>query len=188
MCFLFSAFFVEKKVPYEQFYDGAIEFFESNPDLMISKLYFDIKRHAEEMSLGVNNRKMMFEPCGDVTWDDHEYIVLHVLEKFDLFYDEILPFLKTFDISDDVFEDLLAYQKNIIRRPFDENKTISLNYDIHSFLKDIYVNDIHALEKRKNTLAIRDSMEFSSWREFSKIVIWYGKMGWSSYKDIVEEI
>lgn len=180
--------FNEKNVPYEKFYDSAIDYFEENPDLMISKLYFDIKCHANELSLGITNRKMMFDPCGDVTWDDHEYVVLHVLEKFEQFYDEMLPFLKTFDIEEDILTDLLAYQKNIIRRPFDEETIVSLNYDIHSYLKDIYVNNIHALEKRKNTLRMRDSNRMPSWQMFSKFVVWYGKMGWSSYKDVVEEI
>ena len=180
--------FNEKKVPYEQFYDAALDYFEANPELMISKLYHDIKRHADELSSGITNRKLMFAPCGEVVWDDHEYVVLHVLEKLEQFYDEMIPFLKSFDIDDDIFEDLLNYQKNIIRSPFDKEKIVKLNYDIHSYLKNIYVNSVHPLEKRKHTLAMRDSNVMNNWHDFGKFVIWYGRMGWSSYKDEVEEI
>jgi hypothetical protein len=130
----------------------------------------------------------MFGPCGEVVWDDHEYVVLHALENLEQFYDEMLPYLRTFDIEDDIFADLLNYNKNIMRRPLDEEKVINLNYDVHSYLKDIYVNNVHALEKKAHTLKLRDSNMMTNWPDFGKFVIWYGRMGWSSYKDDVQEI
>lgn len=180
--------FNEKGIPYEKFYDSILDFFEENPKLMASRLYFELKSHANELSLGITNRKLTFSPCGDNTWDDHEYVVLHSLENIDLFYDELLPFLKSFDIDEDIFADLLAYQKNIIRKPFEEEKILKLNYDIHSYLKDVYVNNIHSLEKKEHTLKMRDSNVMNNWPDFGKYVVWYGKMGWSSYKDDVQEV
>lgn len=179
--------FNEKGVPYEKFYDKAIDYFEENPELMISGLYQDVKTKSEELSLGITNRKLMFEPCGEIVWDDHEYVVLNVLEKLEKFYDEMLPFLKSFDIEDDIFEDILNYQKAIIRRPDDEEKSVELNYDIHSYLKGIYINDVKPLESKKHTLVMKDSNVMADWQNFGKFVIWYGRMGWSSYKGNIEE-
>ena len=130
----------------------------------------------------------MFGKCEDVVWDDHEYVVLHVLEDTEKFYDEMLPFLSSFGIDADIFEDLFNYQKNILRKPWDKEKTVSLNYDIHSFLKNIYVNEVTPLEKKAHTLVMRDSNVMDNWRDFGIFVIWYGRMGWSSYKDDVTEI
>lgn len=178
----------EMGVPYEKFYDGTLDYFEKNPDLFISKLYSDIKRHADELSLGITNRKLMFEPCGEIVWDDHEYVVLNVISQLDKFYEEIVPYLESYGIPEDIFNDLLSYQKNIIRTPFDEEKTVSLKYDIHNYLKDVYVNNIHPLEKKEHTLSMRDSNPVPEWKDFGKFVIWYGRMGWSSYKDDVKEI
>ena len=178
----------EMGVPYEKFYDGALTYFEENPDLFISSLYFDVKRHADELSAGITNRKLMFEPCGEIVWDDHEYVMLNVISKLDLFYDEIKPYLESYGIASDIFDDLLMYQKNIIRTPFDEKATIELNYDVHNYLKDVYVNNIHPLEKKNHTLSMSDSNFITDWRDFGKLVIWYGRMGWSSYKDDVKEI
>ncbi len=179
--------FNEKGVPYEKFYDKAIDYFEENPELMISSLYQDVKTKSKELSLGITNRKLMFEPCGEIVWDDHEYVVLNVLDKLDKFYEEMLPFLKSFDIEDDIFVDILNYQKAIIRRPDDEEKAVELNYDIHSYLKDIYINNVQPLKKKKHTLIMKDSNVMSDWQNFGKFVIWYGRMGWSSYKDDIEE-
>ncbi len=178
----------EKNIPYEKFYDDILNYLDANPQLFISKLYFDIKSHANELSLGMINKKLMFEPCGEIVWDDHEYVVLNVLEKLDVFYDEVLPYLKKYDIEQDVFDDLLRYQKSIIRRPNDEVQEISLNYDLHNYLKDIYVNNFHSLEKKKHILRMYDSNVMDNWSDFGKFVIWYGRMGWSSYKDDITEI
>ena len=121
-------------------------------------------------------------------WDDHEYVVLHVLSKLEVFYDEMYDFLKSFDIDDDIFDSLYEYQKNIMRKPDDAEKTVKLSYDIHSYLKNIYVNAYHPLEKKEHTLIMRDSNVMNNWQDFGKFVIWYGRMGWSSYKDDIEMI
>ncbi len=180
--------FCEKQVPYESFYDGMIDYFESHPNLFVSGLYFEIKKHAQEQSVGANNRKLTFAPCGDIVWDDHEYMVLHILEKPELFYEDMLAYLKTFDIEKSVFNDLLIYQKSIMRRPGDAEQTVHLHYDVHTFLSDVYINQIHPLNEKKHTLCMRDSDVQSNWRDFGKIVVWYGRMGWSSYKDDISEI
>lgn len=179
--------FNEKSVAYEDFYDRAIDYFEENPDLMISGLYRDIKMKSDELSLGITNRKLMFPPCGEIVWDDHEYVVLNVLSQLDRFYDEMLPFLRGFGIEEEIFNDLLNYQRSIMRKPDDAEKTVELSYDIHSYLKGVYVNDIQGLEKKKHTLVMRDSDVKDNWPDFGKFVVWYGRMGWSSYKDDITE-
>ncbi len=177
--------FAEKQVPYERFYDGIIDYFEANPELFVSKIYFGIRQHAEEQSLGVVGKKLMFAPCGDIVWDDHEFAVLHYLENLPLFYEQMLPYLRRYGIAPEVFRDLLAYQENIMRRPLDEEKTVELSHDVHAFMSDAYVNDLHPLAERKHRLILRDSEPMQSWPAFGKYVIWYGRMGWASYKDDV---
>ena len=174
-------------VPYERFYDGIINYCEDNPELFLSGLYFEIKKHFEEQSLGINNRKLQFPPTGDVVWDDHEYLVLHLLYDLDRFYGEILPYLQRYDIPADIFDDLLRYQRSILRVPNDAERTVDLHYDIHGFLTDVYVNNIHPLEPKTHTLVMRDSNVMHDWPSFGKFVIWYGRMGWASYKDDIKE-
>ena len=174
-------------IPYEDFYDGIINYCEETPNLFLSKLYSEIKKHFEEQSLGINNRKLQFPPTGDVVWDDHEYLVLHLLNDLNRFYREISPYLKRFGIQEDVFVDLMNYQRNILRVPGDAEQIVDLHYDIHHFLTDVYVNRIHSLEPKTHTLIMRDSDVKRDWPSFGKYVIWYGRMGWASYKDDIEE-
>lgn len=173
----------EKNLPYENFYDGIIDYFESNPDLFISKLYFEIKQHADEISQGKTNRKLIFEPSGDAVWDDHEYLVLNYLSEKERVYDEFVPYLKKYDIQDDIFNSLLAYQKNIIRTPYETVCEAELDYDVHSYLNSVYINNPEPLRPLRHILRMKDSDHMNNWKDFGKFVIWYGRMGWKSYKD-----
>ena len=65
-----------------------------------------------------------------------------------------LGITKDYLVQSNNLDNLLNYQKNIIRTPFESEKTVELNYDIHNYLKDVYVNNVHPLEKRKHTLSM----------------------------------
>ena len=52
----------------------------------------------------------------------------------------------------------------------------------------IYVDNYKPLEKKAHTLVMKDSSTAPDWFNYGKFVVWYGRMGWSSYKDDVSEI
>lgn len=178
----------EMGIGYDTFYDKVLDFLEENKDSSVSELYYEIKNKTENISLGKKNKALVFEPSGDINWTESEYMSLRILEKFDLFFEEIEPFLKQFNIPEDVYNDLLSYQKAIIRRPCDKQHEISLGYDLHNYFENVYVNDYHPLQKREHRLKLVDSTVYDNWQDFSRFVVWYGKMGWSSYKDDITEI
>lgn len=179
--------FYECGVPFEKFYDKIIDYFEENPDLFVSQLYFNIKEKSDRLSLGGNNERMMFEHTGDVLWEDHEYLVLNYLAQFDKVYEEFVPYLKNYNIPEDIFADLLSYQKAVMRRPGEHSKEISLNYAVHNYASDIYINKLHPLEHRPHTLVLKDSKMYDKWPDFAKYVIWYERIGWASYKNDISE-
>ncbi len=177
----------EKGIPFETFYDRIIDYFEANPQLFVSCVYNAIKEKNKKLSEGGVNERLLFAHTGDVVWEDHEYAVLNFLCEYDRFYEEMIPYLKRYNIEDDIFTDLLAYQKGIMRRPSEDSKAIELNYNIHKYISDIYVNKYHALESKRHTLVMKDSKMYDNWHDFAKYVIWYGKIGWASYKDNISE-
>ena len=175
----------EKGVAYDTFYDGIINYYEDRPSLLGAAWYREIRERADELSRGVNNRKLQFEPCGDIIWDDHEYFVLNALYRREEFYSELLAYLEPYGIEREVFDDLWAYQTAVMRVPTETVRSVRLQYDVHGFLSDVYVNNIHPLQKKTHTLTLRDSNPMPDWKTFGKQVIWYGRMGWASYKDDV---
>ena len=180
--------YCEKGVPYEKFYDRIINYFDSNPDLFTSKLFFDVREYVTEQYNGdYKTKRLTFAPCKGATWEGSEYMVLHILEKIDLFFDEMLSYLKSYDIPTEIFNDLISYQKSILRKPNEKECAVELNYDVHGFMTDVYINQIHSLEPKKHKLILKDSHPQPDWIDFGKYVIWYGKLGWSSYKDDISE-
>lgn len=177
----------EMGIPYEKFYDEMLNYFEDNPELFISKLYFDVKHKADELSSGRENERFLFEPTGEVVWEDHEYVVLNSLAQFDRVYEELIPYLKKYNIREDIFEDLLRYQKAVMRRPFEKSVEITLKHDVHKYISDIYINKVHSLEPKSHSLVLSDSKVHNNWPDFAKYVIWYERVGWSSYKDDISE-
>lgn len=180
--------YYEMGVKYDKFYDDLLIFLEDNKKLYISELCYEIKNRAENLSLGKENEKLLFAPCGDINWTDCEYMALDALAHFNLFFEEIAVFLKKYNIPEDVYEDLMAYQKAILRRPDDKQHIISLKYDMHNYFENIYVNNYQPLEKKEHKLRLTDSAVYDNWPDFGRFVVWYGKMGWSSYKDDITEI
>lgn len=179
--------FYEMGIPYEVFYDGIMDYFEENPQLFVSSLYNALKEKSNNLSLGLDNKKLLFEPTDEVVWEDHEFVALNLLLHFDRIYDELIPYLSKYNIPEDVFTDLLNYQKGIMRRPGEKTAEAQFKYDIHNYITDVYVNNIHSLQCRPHTLIMRDSNVYNDWQNFAKYVVWYGKMGWSSYKDDISE-
>ena len=173
----------EAGVPYERFYDGLLTYIEGHPDFFTAGLFDEVRNRADEQSRGASNPRLTFPPCGDIIWDDHEYVVMQLLSRMDLFFEEVTPYLESFGIAPDIFGDLMRYQRAILRRPNNETETVSLHYDIHGFLESVYLNRPHPLEKKKHTLCMRDSDVKTNWPDFGKFVVWYGRMGWHSYKD-----
>ena len=172
----------EKDVPFDRFYDGIMNYLSRHSECFTAKLWEEIRIHAFEQAQGITNRKLCFEPCGDIVWDDHEYAVLKILDNSDEFFADMEDYLRSFVTDDEIFRDLLSYQKAILRRPGEYERIAELNYDVHAFLSDIYVNKIGALKKRPHTLIMRDTDVRPDPVSFGKYVIWYGRMGWSSYK------
>ncbi len=180
--------YYEMGIGYDKFYDAVLDYFEENKSLNISKIYSDIKTKTEDISLGKQNKRLLFGPCGDILWDECEYMTLKALADFDLFFEEMEPFLKSFNIPEDIYNNLMSYQKAILRRPGDKQQKIALNYDLHNYFENIYVNNYRPLNKKEHKLLLTDTSVYDNWPDFGRFVVWYGKMGWSSYKDSITEV
>ncbi len=180
--------YYEKNVRYWQFYNGILDYCESNPDLFISGVYRKIKRHFTGTSLGHEySEDFFFEPTGEIEWPDSEYFCFRILQNMDLFFEEIAEYtLKNFDIDKDILNELFDYEKALVRMPGKESSRVSLEYDIHSFIQNAYLNTPVKLEKRKNTIDMRDSAVIDNWFDYAKYVIWYGRLSRKANMDEIK--
>ena len=76
-----------------------------------------------------------------------------------------------------LFEEILVYQKNIVKNPFSKGVVLELDYDFYSYFLGIYQNDYKNLEERKNSIRIDSSATPHDLPEYAKKIVWYGRKG-----------
>ena len=122
---------------------------------------------------------------GNITWPLEEAAYLQIILQFDLFYDEIIDFLKKYPIDHQVFPELLQYQKSIIKMPGIHEREIRFEYDFYTYFRNVYTNTPVPLEKKPNLTVLRDQKIPDNLKDYSKFVVWYGRKGEKKlYKDI----
>ncbi len=176
----------DRHVGYSSFYDSLLDYFDEHPQLFSSGVFHKIVRHFTKSAEGHDDEDMTFPPSGMGVWQDCEYATLEFLANYDLFYEDVTPYLRSFGIDHDIFEDLLSYQKLILRRPGRHYGQIRLRYDIYSYIRKASVSEYEALRAAPNVLTVRDEATYDDWPEFSRQIVWYGRLGWRSHAEDVE--
>lgn len=180
-CFAIYAF-NELGVSYRSFYEGLMEYVENGNAPFFETLYSNVKSSFKKLSEGENPR--FFVPfVGNLVWDHYEYMFLHISGSFDMFYDEMMPYLSSVIKDKNILSQLTAYQKAIIRKPDESESECVTEYSFHDYFGSIYTGKQPQLEKGIFRTVFKDSNTVTGWEEFGKRVVWYGKMGSKSYKD-----
>lgn len=123
---------------------------------------------------------------GNIYWPLEEIAYLEIVYELDRFYKETETFLGRYEISQDLYTDLMAYQQSIIKMPGKNEFSISLEYDWHTYFFGILSNAYTPLTKTKNTLLIRGNKIPDSWKDYSKKIVWFGRKGEKNlYTDVV---
>jgi hypothetical protein len=167
--------YYEKGIQYDDFYSRLIEWSALNKDTLCGKLFAEFTEKLSGVSEGTGSRTYMNERYGNIVWPLEEGAFLDILPHSDLFYQEIKTFFTEFDIETSIFQNLLAYQTGMIKRPGKHKLDISLDYDFHNYFESIYVHNHSKLESAKNILHLQDNKCAKTWKEFATENVWYGR-------------
>lgn len=157
---------------YFEFYSELLNYI-MNSDGMLGKLWNSFKmKYANSLEGDWNYYNETF---GNVTWFFEEGAFIEVVNNYDASMEELIPFLKRFGIDISLFENLLKYQKIMLRKPFD---TVSVNTFDYNF-----IDYFDCIIKRKPTLLKAQTVEFTvrpkkiydNVPEYSKETVWFGR-------------
>ncbi len=95
----------------------------------------------------------------------------------DRFYQEIESFLREFGIDELLLQDLLQYQKNVVRKPFDTEHTVALQHNLCEYFERNISKHVVSLKKEECTFTVRGKKIYERWDEFACEVVWYGRKG-----------
>lgn len=159
---------------YKNFYTSLLEHFLSNPETVAGKVFNKVSSYLDDVLAEKGTLSCSDERFGKVQWPFEEYIYLSTVYELDKFYDEIAGFLKGFAIENEIFEDLLNFQRKIMKRPFDSELTIEANHNFVEYFNNL-LNISPAELKAEKLCKTLSAKPFANWEHYAKVVVWYGR-------------
>lgn len=159
---------------YKRFYTELLEYFLENTETAAGKAFSKISSFLDKVLDEKGTLSYCDERFGKVQWPFEEYAYLCTVYELDRFYDEITLFLKRFNLDEEIFEELLGFQKDIVKKPYDTHVTISARYDFINYFNNL-LDGKEAVLAEKDINAEIQLRPFDSWEMYAKKVVWYGR-------------
>jgi hypothetical protein len=173
-CFAIYLYY-EKGVKYETFYQALQQWMEVQSGTVCGRIYHKLSSCYDDVLASKGGLYYSNPIFGHIVWSYSEAMYLDIVLDFEDFYDEIENFLKTFEIDNVIYKGLLQYQKGIIKMPDVSSQVIPLEFDFYNYFRQIYLNEPGSLERRKNVTHIKDEKYLSSWPDYARENVWYGR-------------
>lgn len=163
----------EKDISYFDFYNKLFEFIYKENKGFLNDFFrslYDRKADTETADWTYNR-----DLFGTTGWYFEEGAFLEMVYHSEIFWDEIRPFLEKFEIEKDLFEELFNYQKTLVRLPDVSEVDIRSEYNFYKYFEAVNENADAELLRKKCRLHIKAHKEISSWEEYAREIIWFGK-------------
>lgn len=163
----------EKNIPYYNFYTALYDYiFEENRGFLNSFFKELFNRKSDTDKADWTYTRDVFGTTG---WYFEEGAFLEMVYNSDTFWLEIRPFLEKFEIEEEIFEELFNYQRTLVRLPNVNEIRINSKYNFYKYFEAANENVQPVLLKKKCTLHIMAYKKISSWTEYAREIIWFGK-------------
>ena len=165
----------EKGIGYRRFYEGLIEWSKNNPETLCGELYSECTRFVDDVIDGKDSFKSVFEGFGQTTWGFDEYLFMKGAVNPERFYDDIRHYISAYSCDEDVIDNLIRYQRGIIKKMNITRLDIELDYDFEAYFDAVFNNRQPVLEKRKNTITVTEENPVYTIDEYARQYVWYGR-------------
>ncbi len=163
----------ELQIKYRDFYSELLKFIYSDSGTFINKLFTDIKKSCSDFSNG--EWSYYKEKFGKIGWFLEEGAFLEIVSNYETFWEEIMPFLKKFDIEENVFDELVKYQKFVVRLPYQEHLSEEFVYDFYTYFHKAVSASYEKLEKKKNKIDVIIPNPVYNWEDYARKVVLFAK-------------
>jgi putative methyltransferase len=163
----------ELGVHYLDFYDSLLRYIRQADGTFLQRLFARFRSRLSDLSLG---EWTYYDPkFGKMGWYYEEGLFMEIASEFETFWDEIMPFLRTFPVPEDVFLQLTAYQKFVVRLVGQKHLCKTFDYDFYTYFENAINMRPTPLQKRKMTIGIDVREPVDSWETYALRVMLYAK-------------
>lgn len=171
----FFAIYVRKElgIPYLDFYRSLLDFIFSSEGTFLNSLFESFRKECSDFSNG--EWSYYNEKYGEIGWFLEEGAFLEIVSDYETFWAEIIPFLKSFNIDEEIFEQLVRFQKFVIRLPGQEKVSAEFEYDFYEYFRHAVLPVSKPLEKRCNTIKVNIPAPVYNWKDYARKVMLFAK-------------
>ncbi len=157
---------------YYTFYSGLLDYLLASEG-KFGDLWRDFRRRYTHSLDGLwNYYNARF---GNVTWFFEEGAFLEWISDLSASFAQIEPYLKKYPLPEDLFAQLLLYQKHMLRRPDDEKTETDFSFDFPAYFREILRGHAAELRRRNIRMRILPQRTIRGIADFAKEIVWFGR-------------
>ncbi len=164
---------VEKQLSFYTFYNCLFDYIFKENEGFLNRFFKSLyARKADTHTADWTYKRDVFGTTG---WYFEEGAFLEMVYHSDIFWHEIEPFLRKFDIEEELFADLFNYQRQLVRLPGINEIRIESNYNFYRFFEANAEKQYIPVRKVKCSLDIKAHKKVDTWTDYAREIIWFGK-------------
>lgn len=168
--------YYEQKIPYKAFYEALIVWAETHPETVLGSYYEIMRRNLSALDRNETISRAYYNPAfGGIDWPMEEGFCLEILTQAERFFGEIAAFAEQFGVEEKLLNELLDYQRRILREPRDKCFTACYDYDFHTYFRNIDLLSYTPLQRRTNRLTFENTFQTRDLEEYAMRVVWFGR-------------
>lgn len=157
---------------YYDFYSGLLDFCLKSEG-KTGELFREIKRKLDGSLEGDwNHSNPVF---GNVTWFFEEGLFLELLYNTDEYKKIIDDYVKPLGIDGDIYNELLKFQMNAVKMPFESEKSFVCGYNFADYFRNVATDSNISPKKEKTAYTFKAAKKYEDWPSFAKEIVWYGR-------------
>lgn len=170
----YFAVYVNKElhIQYRSFYDSLLDYIFSFKGSFIYSLFNRIKKDCSDFSFG--EWSYYDKRFGNIGWFLEEGAFMEIIYNYDQFWKEITPFLNKFNIEKEIFDELVKYQKFVIRLPGQERPEETFKYNFYEYFDNV-VTEYKPLCCKTNKIKVIITNPVYNWEDYARKVMLFAK-------------
>ena len=182
-------FHYEKNVLYEDFYNNVVEWCRKSDNEAVNNSYRFLHNFYKKVSLGqsmelyCNN-----EVYGKISWAPEHAPHMDTIFRLEDFYEAIRPLLEAYEADKAILDEIIEYQKCILKRPYHNNFSRDFTYGWHEYFTKAIAGEYAPLKKYSNRVNVNNEKMPESWYDYALKDVWFGKDGITFNTGITNEV
>lgn len=168
-----------ENVSYYRFYSQLLNYILNCENSVAYDIFKDFERKLSSSLSG--NWNYTSPELGEIAWSFEEGAYLCLLKEIERVHKEFKPFFDLFFEDEAFFSQLIEYQKAVLRSCDKNNEKHIFDYDFPSFFDKVQNGEKAYPQKETAEYVFRADKDFSSWKDFAKEIVWYGRRRGDTY-------